>query len=114
MTKIKWDDEPESKDYAAAEDYLSLFGLSLHDAETVTEVAYKAKDLLRASGLEPLPPHDDEVMSKTAKVNDGEKLAPLIVFIQKGKRPIIADGFHRLSASYWHDQDTTVPCAVYQ
>lgn len=114
MTKIKWADEPEDKDFAAAEEYLSLFGLSLSDTESVKETTYKAKDLLRASGLTPLEPHDDEVMSKTEKIESGEELAPLIVFVRIDKRPIIADGFHRLSAAFWHDQDTKVRCAVYE
>ena len=114
-----WKKEPEEHDYPAACDYLSL----LLDDETAAAVVdemrsaplvhRKAKDLLRASGLALLGEDNEHVAKDLAKVRDGEKLSP--VLLVRGDlavlRPlIVADGYHRICASYHLDENTDIPC----
>ena len=91
-----WKDEPDEHDFPAAADYLSLL-LSEHTAAALVEglkaaekFDRKAKDLLRASRLSLLPR------------GQAEKGLPLLV----------ADGYHRICASYLLDEDADIPCRL--
>ena len=72
----------------------------------------KAKDLLRAGQLGLLPADDAYVRADLSKVHDGTKLSPvLLVRGVLGAWPlIVADGYHRISASYHISDDANVPC----
>ena len=59
---------------------------------------FAAKDLLRASGLPLLPEANAEVAADLTKVKRGEKLSP--VLLVEGIPLWIADGYHRICASY--------------
>jgi len=112
---LRWLDEPEHHDYAAAADFLSLvlepdeadrLVGKLKDAELVRR---KAKDILRASGLELLPQTNPHVAADLKK----DRLSPiLLVRDTTTRRLIIADGYHRVCASYWADEDTEIPCRL--
>ena len=114
--QIRWLDEPEEKDYAAASSFLSMV-LSpsalpaviagLHGAPAGH---WAAKDILRAAGLPALKPKQStEVAEKLAKVRKGIPISP--VLLVGGIRPqlVIADGYHRVSAALRVNEDTQVP-----
>ena len=115
-----WKDEPEEHDFPAAADYLGLLFRPSESAAIVEELRRapatrrKAKDLLRASGLELLAKDDPEVAKDLAKVAGGERLSPvLLVRGSNGAKPlIVADGYHRICASYHLDEDADIPCRL--
>lgn len=116
MTHIKWLDKPEAHDYDAALDFL---GLHLGDEQAqqgvdgLREVEVgkkKAKDILRAANLKPLPSTDKYVARDLKKIHDGEALSPVLLF--RAYPTIVADGYHRISAAYDIDPDTEVHCQI--
>jgi hypothetical protein len=118
---VKWLDEPESHDYDAAADYLSMVAetervektvAALRDAKTVYR---KAKDILRAAQLRLLPENNAHVRSDLAKISDAKKLSPILLVrgAAIGSMPLeIADGYHRVCASYITDENTDIPCRL--
>ena len=112
-----WQDEPEAQDFPAAENYLSLLvgrpvARKLAKAlrkEPVLE-HFAAKDILRASGLALLAADDPEVTADFAKVKQGDKLSP--VLLVQGDPLWVADGYHRICASYHLDEKVLVPCRM--
>ena len=71
---------------------------------------YAAKDILRAAGLPLLSPDDSEVSEDLGKVKAGRKLSP--VLLVEGIPLWVADGYHRVCASYHVDEKTPVPCRM--
>jgi hypothetical protein len=71
---------------------------------------FAAKDILRAAGLPLLAADDPEVAADLEKVRFGTKLCPV--------RPVygdplwIADGYHRVCASYHLSEKVLVPCRI--
>jgi hypothetical protein len=116
---VKWLDEPEAHDYDAAAAYLSM--LAEKDAvdktvaalKAATPVFQKAKDILRAAQLNLLPDTNSHVRSDLAKISNGKKLSPILLVRGSavGGYPLqIADGYHRVCASYLADENTNIPC----
>jgi hypothetical protein len=116
---VKWLDGPEDHDYAAAAAYLSM--LAEKDAVDKTVAALKsakpvyqkAKDILRAAHLALLPESNAHVRSDLAKISAGKKLSPILLVRGSalGGHPLqIADGYHRVCASYFTDENTNIPC----
>lgn len=70
---------------------------------------WKAKDTLRASGLQALRADNEGVAAKLAKVRAGEALAPALLVQREDAPLIIADGFHRVSAAHLLDESAEVP-----
>jgi hypothetical protein len=117
MTKEHWKTEPEPQDYPAAESYLSLLVEPVEAARLVEALkavdrldTYKAKDVLRASGLALLPPDNKHVAADLAKVKAGRKLSP--VLLVRGEPLQVADGYHRVCASYHLDENADIPCRI--
>lgn len=117
MAVEHWKDEPEERDFPAAESYLSLLvgpeaaaklAKALRKQQTLVD--YAAKDLLRASNLPLLPPEDSEVANDLEKVKAGTKLSPVLLIF--GDPLWVADGYHRICASYHLNEKTPVPCRV--
>ena len=117
MTAEHWQNEPETHDFPAAESYLSL--LVGRDAAALLVKAlqkqptvehFAAKDILRAAGLPLLPADDLEVAADLQKVGNGKKLSP--VLLAEGDPLWIADGYHRVCASYHLDEKAEVPCRI--
>jgi len=116
-TSEHWQDEPEAQDYPAAENYLSLLVgrpvahklVKALRRETGLE-HFAAKDILRASGLPLLPADDSEVTSDFAKVKKGKLLSPVLLI--SGEPLWVADGYHRVCASYHLDEKVLVPCRM--
>jgi hypothetical protein len=71
---------------------------------------YAAKDILRAAGLPLLGPDDSEVAADLENVKLGKKLSP--VLLVQGIPLWVADGYHRVCASYHIDEKTRVPCRM--
>ena len=121
MTHERWMDEPEEHDYPAAGDYLTLL-LDPAAAEAVVAalekaplVHRKAKDLLRASGLPLLPADNAHVARDLKKVEDGRKLSPVLLVrgdLARGTPLVVADGYHRICASYHLDENAEIPCRI--
>ncbi len=116
---VKWLAEPEAHDYDAAVAYLSMLAESEAVDKTVAAlkeakpVFQKAKDILRAAGLKLLPESNAHVRSDLAKISDGKKLSPILLVRGSaiGGYPLqIADGYHRVCASYLTDENTDIPC----
>ena len=116
-----WKHEPDKHDYPAAANYLSLIA----DASVVDDIVarlkkapittYKAKDILRASRLELLPVTDAHVAIDLAKVAQGVKLSPVLLVrggIERGVPATIADGYHRVCASYYLGDNTDIPARI--
>lgn len=118
---VKWQDEPEDHDYAAAADYLSLaaeqavVAATVEALETADTCYRKAKDILRAAQLALLPDTNVRVRSDLAKISDGKKLSPILLVrgdFRAGVALQIADGYHRVCASYLTDENTPIPCRL--
>lgn len=117
--QIKWSKQPEKKEYAAAERYLSLI-LSKKDAsklvkklKQVETVQYPVKDVLRASALPLLPPGDSLVKEAHEKILAGKRISPLLLARNTpAGRMIVADGYHRLCSVYSIDEDAELPCKI--
>jgi hypothetical protein len=114
-----WKTEPEEHDFPAASDYLSLLFPESKTAAMVEALrgaatgTRKAKDLLRASGHELLPQDDPEVVKDLAKVAGGDQLSPVLLVRGSERRPlVIADGYHRICASYHLDENAEIPCRI--
>ena len=117
MAGEHWKNEPEAQDYPAARSYLSLLvdpseakKLAKALAANAEAGRYKAKDILRAAGLGLLPLDDPEVAKDLAKVKAGTKLSP--VLLVRGDPLWVADGYHRICASYHLDEDAEIPCRL--
>ena len=117
MTNEHWKEEPEAEDYPSAESFLTLL-VGLATARKLAKALRKqaelshfaAKDILRASGLSLLPAHDSEVVSDLEKVKRGEKLSPVLLI--EGDPLWVADGYHRVCASYHLNEKARVPCRI--
>jgi hypothetical protein len=75
----------------------------------------KANDLLRASRLPLLPIEDLEVIRDLKKVRKGELLSPVLLVrgnFAQGVPLIVADGYHRICASYHISDDADIPFRI--
>ena len=119
--KEHWKSTPDDHDYPAAHDYLSLV-MTDAQADVMVKalmnaplVQRKAKDLLRASELAVLAQTNVHVGKDLEKVNRGELLSP--VLLVRGDAScaaplLVADGYHRICASYVLDEDADIPCRL--
>lgn len=111
--KVRWLDAPETKNFQAAHDYLSLcystdvVRVLMERLANATVEDRRANDLLRASDLELLPADDESVARDLEKIKAGKPLPPILGVVVAGKLSI-ADGYHRVCACYHHDEDTKV------
>lgn len=118
MATVKWLDEPEDHDFPAAADYLAL----LADKPTVEQMTVKlragvivhkkAKDILRAAQLGLLAVDNPHVAADLAKIKKGQPLSPILLVRGDYTRGVplqIADGYHRVCASYHTDENTDIP-----
>ena len=123
MSKAKetWKAEPDAHDYPAAADYLSLLlapplvAVAVERLRSAELVHYKAKDLLRASGLPLLPVKDPDCARDLREVRAGRKLSPVLLVrgeVDHGLPLTVADGYHRICASYHLNEDAEIPCRL--
>jgi len=116
--QVRWLPLPEDQDYPAAGDYLSLLESDDVVASVVAALMSapikhrKAKDILRAARLVLLPEDNAHVASDLRKIREGRKLSPILMVrgdLARGIPAQIADGYHRVCASYYTDEDTDIP-----
>src|SRR4051812_15955047 len=111
--QMKWLNVPEDHNYPAAISYLNL----IYDMPTcekfVTELksavvtSFKAKDIFRASSLSLLGISNIHVKRDKIKIREGVALSPILLVRDSTRgKVIIADGYHRLCAVYFFDEDS--------
>jgi hypothetical protein len=119
--KVAWKTAPDDHDYPAASNYLQLLlgppevAAVISSLQAATPVTQKAKDILRAAQLPLLPPDDVHVADDLDKLKHGQPLSPILLLRGKFGAGIalqIADGYHRVCASYHVDEDTDIPCHI--
>jgi len=114
---VAWLKAPEEHDYPAAESYL---GLVREDAAALVRklraapmATFKAKDVIRASGLPLLDDSNRHVARDLKKIRNGEALSPLLLVRDAPHgRLIVADGYHRACAVYCLDEDADIRCKI--
>ena len=115
-----WGKNPATHDFAAACDYLSLqYDPEVSEAlvgvlrNTPTTRIYKAKDILRASGLQPLGRKNIDVAADLTKIDTRKKLSPVLLVRDVERHVlVIVDGFHRVCASRLVDEDAIIPARI--
>jgi hypothetical protein len=117
----RWRAEPEEQDFANAAKDLGLV-FTEADAAAIVErlraastVRFEAKDLLRSSRLRLLRRDDQLVAKHLKKVARGELLAPVLLVrgdTRAGVPMTVADGYHRICASFHLDEDAEIPCRL--
>ena len=121
MASVKWLEKPEAHDFPAAADYLALLaapGTANQLAERLKAgvVAHKkAKDILRAAQLSLLPVDNPHVAADLSKIKKGQPLSPILLVrgdFVTGVPLQIADGYHRVCASYHTDENTDIPVVI--
>jgi hypothetical protein len=118
---VRWFDRIQDHDFAAAGEYLSLV-MPPQDAERYRQLLaaaahtiqqFKAKDILRASGLPVLPRGNVHVAKDLAKIAKGQKISPVLLVRGNWTRPLlIADGYHRCCAVEHYSEDEPVACVL--
>ena len=118
---VKWLEAPEAHDFDAATAYLSMLAESgtvtrtVDALRTAPMVMRAAKDILRAARLPLLPDSNAHVKSDLGKISDGKRLSPILLVRGDATRGValqIADGYHRVCASYVTDENTVIPCRL--
>ena len=116
-----WERKAVTEDYASAHKYLLLLFseaevkrlVGTQRAAPTTE--YEAKDLLRASQTYLLGKDDPHVAEDLKKIKKRKKLSPVLLVRGNGKLGVIltiADGHHRICASWHWDETLPVACCV--
>ena len=119
--KIKWKSSPKAKDYEGVRRFLTLL-CSKSDADRLIErldqadpIEHAGKDILRAAEL-PLLSEDDPHVSEDLKdIHKGKALAPVLLIrgnLKKDQSLVIADGYHRVCASYIVDESSPISCRL--
>jgi len=76
---------------------------------------YRAKDILRSAALPLLAQDNPHVAADLKKVKKGQPLSPVLLVrgdLLRGVPAQIADGYHRVCASYHLDENTDIPCRI--
>ena len=121
MSKVSWKSEPDEHDYPAAAAYLSLIADAAQTDDLVSRLKtapldyHKAKDILRAAALPLLTKDNPHVASDLKKIAQSTHLSPVLLVrgdLNGGAPLQIADGYHRVCASYHVDENTDIPCHI--
>ncbi len=119
--QVLWLNRPQLHDYPAAQSYLSLLAGPKRIRTVVAALKqapltyFKAKDILRACGLPLLPPENPHVAADLVNIADGAPLSPCLLVrgaLSRGRPAQIADGYHRVCASYHTDENTDIPVKI--
>ena len=118
---LKWVQSPAKRDYPSAASFLSLLTNSAQVEALTTALSHAptvqqhAKDILRAARLPLLPAADPKVARDLRRVAKGTALSPILLVrgdLAAGLPLQIADGYHRVCASYHLSEDTEIPCRI--
>ena len=116
-----WERKAATQDYAAAQKYLALL-FSDTEAKRLAKalraaptIEYEAKDLLRASQTHLLDKDSPHVADDLKKIKKGKKLSPVLLIrgdARHGVTLTIADGYHRICASWHWNEKCPVACCL--
>jgi hypothetical protein len=116
-----WLTAPVEEDYRAAHLYLSLL-FPDREAEALVRklrkaptVRRQAKDVLRASQTQLLDKDSPDVCRQLKKIRKGKKMSPVLLVKGDGRNGItltIADGHHRICASWYCDEKAPIACCM--
>ena len=118
---VTWSHKPAGKDFDAAHSYLTLVYPNAQARRLVQAlrrarpVSFAAKDLLRASRLPLLPRDEAHVAADLKRIHKGKSLAPVLLVQGDSSRTIaliVADGYHRICAICYFDEDAPVVCRL--
>ena len=118
---VSWKQQPVEKDFAAASSFLSLIYPTtrtrslVRALRTARAVHHVAKDLLRASHLPLLPAEEEHVAEDLKRIRKGKPLSPVLLVrgdMSKGLPLVVADGYHRICAICYYDEDAPVACRL--
>lgn len=119
--QLIWKKKPEAEDYTGALNFLSLICsdtqskklvLALRKAKTIERAA---KDLLRAAHLPLLERDEPHVDDDLKRIHKGKPLAPVLLVrgdITAATPLIVADGYHRICAICYYDENAPIPCRM--
>jgi hypothetical protein len=119
--KLVWKKTPEEEDFRGALNFLSLVcpngkcGKILRALRKAKTIERAAKDLLRASDLPLLPRDEPHVDHDLKKIYKGNPIAPVLLIrgdMRNGVPVVVADGYHRICAIYYYDEDAPVRCRI--
>jgi hypothetical protein len=117
--EINWLSDVKKHDYSAAESYLSLLYSKNRVARMMNKFKsarvrqFRAKDIFRASQLSLLGVSNSHVEKDREKIRKGQGRSPLLlVRDEQNGKVIIADGYHRLCASYECNEDEWIRCKI--
>lgn len=120
-TKKIWESRASSEDYQAAQKYLTLLftdqvakGL-VKLMRAAPTIEYEAKDILRASQTHLLDENNPDVAENLKKIKKRKKLSPVLLVRGVGESGVtltIADGYHRICASWNWDEKCAVACCL--
>ena len=118
---IKWKSSPKGKDYEGVKNFLTLL-CSKGDADKLIErldkadpIEHAGKDILRAAALPALSSQDPHVSKDLKDIQKGKALAPVLLIrgdLKKAHSLVIADGYHRVCASYIVDESSPISCRL--
>ena len=120
-TSELWRSAPTREDLEAARTYLSLLysdALAKHLARELARAQTRratAKDLLRASNLVLLSADELHVKQDLRRIRKGKPLPPVLLIrgdMSLGIPLVIADGYHRICAICYFDEDAPVACRI--
>jgi len=118
-----WESAPSQDDYKAAEKYLRLLFRDSQAEELIAAlrkapcIEYEAKDLLRASQTHLAGKDNPDVARDMKKIKKAKKLSPVLLVRGQGLNGVtltIADGYHRICASWHWDEKLPVACCLVQ
>lgn len=119
--KIAWKKKPEAEDYQGALQFLLLIYPErtarrlLRAYPKAKTVQHAAKDLLRASNLPLLPRKEAHVEEDLSRIRKGKDLPPVLLIrgdMSKNEPLVVADGYHRICAICYFDEDAPIACRV--
>lgn len=120
---VNWLDQPDQDNANDSLDYLCMITGKKNGQRIVDDlvngksVVFKAKDILRAALLSPLPPEDAHVKAVLQLIANGTALQPVYLIrgrVKAGIPLVIVDGYHRVSAAWYTDPGTAVVAFIAQ
>ena len=121
MLKGIWKKAADEDDFRAAYAYLCLLMPPTKARALVKELrlakrsVFQVKDLLRASGEPLLPADTPNVHEHIVELRADKRLSPVLVVrgeVRTQRPLIIADGYHRICASYHVDETQESDCRI--
>jgi hypothetical protein len=119
--RLVWKSKPESEDYDGAHRYMTLLYSEAEAAKLLRALRaaknseYPAKDLLRASDLPLLSRDELHVAAALKRIRKGKPLPPILLIrgaITQGVPLTVADGYHRICAVWYFDENAPIRCRM--